>query len=140
MNKARRFFFFLTVFLTLLAGVMAGMMIFSSETLKEPEVPMPLPVSSPEPSEELTDQQNTEKIPAIINPEGKTLQERVAPPPGYERTEAKGDSLTTFLREYPLKKAGKPVLLYNGEEKGNQSAHVAVGVCVFHFYHVGLRD
>lgn len=126
MNKARRFFFFLTVFLTLLAGVMAGMMIFSSETLKEPEVPMPLPVSSPEPSEELTDQQNTEKIPAIINPEGKTLQERVAPPPGYERTEAKGDSLTTFLREYPLKKAGKPVLLYNGEEKGNQSAHVAV--------------
>ncbi len=126
MNKARRFFFFLTVFLTLLAGVMAGMMIFSSETPKEPEVPMPLPVSSPEPSEELTDQQNTEKIPAIINPEGKTLQERVAPPPGYERTEAKGDSLTTFLREYPLKKAGKPVLLYNGEEKGKQSAHVAV--------------
>lgn len=126
MNKARRFFFFLTVFLTLLAGVMAGMMIFSSETPKEPEVPMPLPVSSPEPSEELTDQQNTEKIPAIINPEGKTLQERVAPPLGYARTEAKGDSLTTFLREYPLKKAGKPVLLYNGEEKGNQSAHVAV--------------
>ncbi len=126
MNKARRFFFFLTVFLTLLAGVMAGMMIFSSETPKEPEVPMPLPVSSPEPSEELTDQQNTEKIPAIINPEGKTLQERVAPPPGYERTEAKGDSLTTFLREYPLKKAGKPVLLYNGEKKGNQGAHVAV--------------
>lgn len=48
------------------------------------------------------------------------------PGPGFERTKAKRSSLTTFLREYPLKKAGKPVLLYNGEEKGNQDAHVAV--------------
>lgn len=126
MNKARKIFFSLTVFLTLLTGVMAGMMIFPAETPKKPETSALLLESSPEPSEELTDQQNTEKIPAIINPEGKTLQERVAPPPGYERTEAKGDSLTTFLREYPLKKAGKPVLLYNGEKKGNQGAHVAV--------------
>ena len=126
MNKARKIFFSLTVFLTLLTGVMAGMMIFPAETPKKPETSALLPESSLEPSEEPADQQSTGKIPAIINPEGKTLQERVAPPPGYERTKAKGDSLTTFLREYPLKKAGKPVLLYNGEKKGNQGAHVAV--------------
>lgn len=127
MNKTRRIFIFLTVLLTLLAGGMVGMMNFSSETPKEPEAPL-LPVSSPGSSAEPAVQQNpkTERPPAIINPEGKTLQERVAPPPGYERTEAKGDSLTTFLRRYPLKKAGKPVLLYNGEEKANQSAHAAV--------------
>lgn len=126
MNKTRRIFFFLTVLLALSAGGMVGMMIFSSETPKEPEAP--LPVSSPGPSAEPTDLQNsnTEKTPAIINPEGKTLQERVAPPPGYERTEAKGDSLAAFLRKYPLKKAGKPVLLYNGEEKANQNAHAAI--------------
>ncbi len=128
MNKARRFFFFLTVFLALSAGGMVGMMIFSSETPKETEAPVPLPESLTGFSAESEEQQksNTEKPQEIINPEGKTLQERVAPPPGYERTEAKGDSLTTFLREYPLKKAGKPVLLYNGEKKGNQGAHVAV--------------
>lgn len=128
MNKARRIFFFLTMFLTLSAGGTVGMMIFSSETPKETEAPVPLPESLTGFSAESEEQQksNTEKPQEIINPEGKTLQERVAPPPGYERTEAKGDSLTTFLREYPLKKAGKPVLLYNGDEKGNQSAHVAV--------------
>lgn len=128
MNKARRIFFFLTMFLTLSAGGTVGMMIFSSETPKETEAPVPLPESLTGFSAESGEQQksNTEKPQEIINPEGKTLQERVAPPPGYERTEAKGDSLTTFLREYPLKKAGKPVLLYNGDEKGNQSAHVAV--------------
>ena len=128
MNKAKRFFIFLTVLLTLLAGVMVGMMIFPVGTPKESEAPMPSPESLPGFSAESEEQQksDTEKPQEIINPEGKTLQERVAPPPGYERTEARRDSLTTFLRKYPLKKAGKPVLLYNGEEKGNQSAHMAV--------------
>lgn len=128
MNKAKRFFIFLTVLLTLLAGVMVGMMIFPAEIPKESEAPMPSPESLPAFSAESEEQQksDTEKPQEIINPEGKTLQERVAPPPGYERTEARRDSLTTFLRKYPLKKAGKPVLLYNGEEKGNQSAHMAV--------------
>lgn len=128
MNKAKRFFIFLTVLLTLLAGVMVGMMIFPAEIPKESEAPMPSPESLPGFSAESEEQQksDTEKPQEIINLEGKTLQERVAPPPGYERTEARRDSLTTFLRKYPLKKAGKPVLLYNGEEKGNQSAHMAV--------------
>ena len=67
-----------------------------------------------------------DEIKPVIHPEGTTLQERVAVPEGFVRTEAGEDSLETFLREYPLKKDGKPVLLYNGDRKGNQSAHAAV--------------
>lgn len=62
----------------------------------------------------------------LINRTGKTLEQRVRPPAGYRRKQAKSGSLTAFLRGYPLKKHGKPVLLYNGEEKGNQDVHVAV--------------
>lgn len=68
----------------------------------------------------------SEKETECINPEGNTLETRVNPPSGYERKEASPDSLTTFLRGYSLKKAGEPVLLYDGTEKGNQSAHAAV--------------
>lgn len=68
----------------------------------------------------------TEAPPAIVNPEGMTLRNRICPPYGYEREEAGVSSLTSFLREYPLKKAGKPVRLYNGEKKYNQNAHIAV--------------
>lgn len=62
----------------------------------------------------------------LINRAGNTLEQRIQPPVGYQRKLAKSGSLAAFLRGYPLKKHGKPVLLYNGEEKGNQDAHVAV--------------
>ena len=62
----------------------------------------------------------------ILNPDGDTLAARVNVPAGYQREEAKEDSLTAFLREYPLKKEGSPVLLYHGEQKENQQAHIAV--------------
>lgn len=68
----------------------------------------------------------TEAPPAIVNPEGMTMQNRICPPYGYEREEAGVNSLTSFLREYPLKKAGKPVRLYDGKKKYNQNAHIAV--------------
>ena len=67
-----------------------------------------------------------EETKAIIDAEGKVLSERIQTPEGYTRTEAKEDSLATFLRNYPLKVAGSEVLLYNGNPKGNQRAHVAV--------------
>ncbi len=63
---------------------------------------------------------------AFINAGGSTLEERILTPAGFARTEAETDSLTAFLRSYPMKKDGKPVLLYNGKKKENQSAHVAV--------------
>lgn len=63
---------------------------------------------------------------SIIHPEGMTLETRIAVPEGYERTKVKEGSLGSFLRNYPLKKDGKPVLLYDGSKKGNQDAHAAV--------------
>lgn len=108
-------------------GILAVLvLVLRPETLPDPAPPVP--VSSPEVSARPVEQPDPEagKTAALINPEGNTLQERVAPPPGYERVEAKPDSLAAFLREYPLKEAGKPVLLYNGQKKGNRGAHVAV--------------
>ncbi len=63
---------------------------------------------------------------AFIHPEGMTLAERIAVPEGFSRVQAEDGSLATFLREYPMKEDGSPVLLYDGREKGNQSAHAAV--------------
>lgn len=62
----------------------------------------------------------------VIRPEGMTLEERFAEPEGFSRVEDEAGSLAEFLREYPLKEDGSPVLLYDGTEKGNQRAHAAV--------------
>ncbi|MFG6394395.1 MAG: DUF4846 domain-containing protein [Lachnospiraceae bacterium] len=62
----------------------------------------------------------------IINPSGNTLETRINTPKGYKRITARKKSLAGFLRNYKMKKDGKPVLLYNGSQKGNQSAHIAV--------------
>lgn len=64
--------------------------------------------------------------PAFISAEGTTLETRIRVPEGYTRVPAKSGSLTAFLRVYPMKEDGSPVLLYNGTEKRNQSAHAAV--------------
>lgn len=67
-----------------------------------------------------------EKEYIFINKEGMTLETRINVPKGYQRVETNKNSLTSFLRNYPLKEDGEPVLLYDGTQKGNQSAHVAV--------------
>ena len=61
-----------------------------------------------------------------IDAAGQTLEKRILAPAGYERTEADEGSMTEFLRKYPVKEDDSPVLLYNGNEKGNQKAHIAV--------------
>lgn len=58
--------------------------------------------------------------------QGMTLESRIHVPEGYERTSTEAGSLTEFLRTYPLKVHDSPVLLYDGSEKWNQDAHVAV--------------
>lgn len=125
MIKKKRIIFSLAVLLIILAVVVV---IFCLQTSEEPEMPSALNETSSASSVDSAEQQksDTEKPIAIVNAKGKSLRERIVPPSGFERTKAGKNSLTTFLREYPLKKAGKPVLLYNGEEKGNQNAHVAV--------------
>jgi len=70
--------------------------------------------------------QATAQSEPIINEKGNTLEKRIRTPQGYRRKKADAGSLTAFLRSYPLKKAGQPVLLYNGRKKRNQDAHAAV--------------
>lgn len=69
---------------------------------------------------------NEEETQPFVNPSGKTLAKRILTPKGYKRIKAKKGSFEAFLRNYRLKPDGSPVLLYDGREKGNQSAHIAV--------------
>lgn len=61
-----------------------------------------------------------------LDTQGMTLESRICVPEGYARTEVEAGSLAEFLRTYPLKEHDSPVLLYDGSEKWNQDAHVAV--------------
>lgn len=74
------------------------------------------------------DKQDSEKskTDSILDPQGMSLESRIAAPAGYERTKAEPGSLSEFLRNYPLKEDGSPVLLYDGTLKRNQSSHIAV--------------
>lgn len=63
---------------------------------------------------------------SFIDTEGSTLATRINPPENFERIPEDEKSFTTFVRNLTLKSDGSPVLLYNGEEKSNQSDHVAV--------------
>jgi hypothetical protein len=62
----------------------------------------------------------------LIEPSGTTLETRIKVPSGYERTASEEGSFAYFVRNYSMKEDGSKVLLYNGNEKGNQGAHVAV--------------
>lgn len=63
---------------------------------------------------------------SLICAQGMTLAERFAAPEGYQRTEAKKGSFCEFLRGYPMKEDGSPVLLYDGSKKSRQDSHAAV--------------
>ena len=60
-----------------------------------------------------------------INKKGNSILERFIVPEGYERIAAEENSFAEYLRNYPLKEYGSPVLLYNGNEKRN-TVHVSV--------------
>ncbi|MBI5367429.1 MAG: DUF4846 domain-containing protein [Planctomycetes bacterium] len=55
-----------------------------------------------------------------------TLAARVAPPPGFTRTQAAPDAFAHWLRGLPLLPGRPPVLLHDGTVKPNQEAHHAV--------------
>jgi hypothetical protein len=55
-----------------------------------------------------------------------TLEQRIAPPSGFQRMAAAPDSWATWLRALPLKPEGAPVLLFSGAPKSRQDVHVAV--------------
>lgn len=62
----------------------------------------------------------------IILPEGNTLETRFDTPDGYKRTGAEKRSFTTYLRKYPLKEYGSPVLFYDGTPRADQGNYEAV--------------
>lgn len=86
-----------------------------------PSAAVPTPERSDPPVVEPTP---TPKV--LLDSLGMILEHRILTPKGYSRTEEHPGSLAAFLREYPLKEDGSPVLLYDGSEKGIQSAHQAV--------------
>ena len=69
-------------------------------------------------------EETTEQV--YLNPQGNTTQERVLVPDGYTRVAENEHSFGQFLREYPLKPYGSPILLYDGREKTSQSNHEGV--------------
>lgn len=75
---------------------------------------------------ESDNRQSEEQRENWINATGNTLETRILPPEGFERQSVKPDSLTAFLRTYPMKKDGSDVRLYNGKKKGRENVHAAV--------------
>lgn len=66
------------------------------------------------------------KIESLINQNGQTISTRILTPKGYHRVEVENNSKEFFFRKLNLKLDGSPVLLFNGNEKGNQNAHIAI--------------
>lgn len=62
----------------------------------------------------------------LIISDGMTLAERIKEPNGYKRIEASEDSFISYLRNFKLKPDKSKVLLYDGSEKSNQDAHIAI--------------
>lgn len=62
----------------------------------------------------------------LVQGEGKNIVERIKVPPKFKRIKTKQRSFAEYLRSYPLKESGSPVLLFNGNEKPNQEAHAAI--------------
>ena len=62
----------------------------------------------------------------LINPEGNTLKTRFDPPKDYKRDSLQKNSFGYFLQNYPLKKHGKKVQLYNANLKNRQDVHAAI--------------
>ncbi len=62
----------------------------------------------------------------FVLPEGTTLQGRISVPEGYTRIPYPEDSFGSFVRNYPMKPDGSPVLLWTKVPKGNQKDHAAV--------------
>ncbi|WP_373551214.1 DUF4846 domain-containing protein [Haliscomenobacter sp.] len=66
-----------------------------------------------------------QKVSPFIQAEGTSVETRIKPPSGFERTAAPLGSFAAYLRKIPLKPASAGVFFYNGLPKLNQ-VHVAV--------------
>lgn len=55
-----------------------------------------------------------------------TLEQAMAPPPGFVRQAVAPNSWAAWLRGLPMKPSGSPVMLYNGIKKPRQDVHAGV--------------
>ena len=70
--------------------------------------------------------QNTNsKININITESGSNIASRFEPPKGYVRRQYDANSFAAYLRNFPLKQFGAPVLLHDGTEKARQ-VHASV--------------
>lgn len=66
------------------------------------------------------------RIQSLLNPDGMSIQTRLLVPEGFERVLYSEDSFGYFLQHFPLKPPTAKVMLFDGREKYNQDAHLAV--------------
>lgn len=62
----------------------------------------------------------------LVQGQGKNIVERIQVPPKFKRIKTEPRSFADYLRNFPLKEAGSPVLLLNGNERPNQEAHACI--------------
>ncbi len=128
----RKLSFLILLFLVLTTGIiMTGKILPYNEGSKQPSS---TGTESSKDTESTVDSESESEMASelpevpisLINASGMTLSERIRTPKGFSRTKENEESLGSFLRSYAMKEDGSPVLLYNGENKGNQNAHAAV--------------
>ena len=71
-------------------------------------------------------QQPTEK--AVVKPTHTAKQQRLAPPPGYEKVKLTAGTFGSFLRGLPLKPAGSDLHYYNGSIKRRNYAGAVIDI------------
>ncbi|MDF1699402.1 MAG: DUF4846 domain-containing protein [Saprospiraceae bacterium] len=67
-----------------------------------------------------------EKVVQIVDPNKTTIGSRFLPPNGFSRTEEEAESFASYLRNFSLLPMDAQVHLYNGDLKGNQTAHASI--------------
>lgn len=72
-----------------------------------------------------------------IEESGMSLASRINPPMGYSRIFETEDSFASFMRKYPLKMAGAPVMLYNEEERTDANAAAVLDIALGKKNHEG---
>ena len=100
----------------LLCGCSSGVKIVPIESLSPTSTAANVYVPKESPAAEET-QVQTAPVVARIEDSGMTIGTRINPPMGYTRVRAADGSLGAFLRTYPVKSAGSPVMLYDGTER-----------------------
>ncbi|GAA0182357.1 DUF4846 domain-containing protein [Clostridium sediminicola] len=62
----------------------------------------------------------------LINPEGKTVEERFNVPEGFKRVSVDRKSFQNYLRDLPLKPHGSVVHYFDGREKDRNNVYIGV--------------